>query len=372
MAITIIRFVRFIDFSGGAGIGSKMLSEYFPSMFVGLYNKTPEQVKEIVFNFPIYNAKDIIQKIYIPYRLAKFISFFLKFFTGFRFRKFLKKFDKNKVILHFHHLHFFYPLVKVAEDMGYIVLVTVHQELKGMFPILKKIAKLNHAKSKCKFVVFTNDTLNIFNSKFPNLFVKKICNAVSISHVMNSTDEFPKLQKGVFSFGCVSRLNPEKGIDILIKAFRVVINNSNSDLKLFIIGKGPLFEELTSLIDDLNLKNNVFLLGYVDNVKEFFSHIDVYVQPSRREAFGRALIEATYFGKICVASDIPGNREVLGSAGVYFESENVSALAQTLLDIYNSFEKYKHFGDLAKKRSTFFSEEAFIENYRDLYTSLIK
>ena len=109
----------------------------------------------------------------------------------------------------------------------------------------------------------------------------------------------------------MGRLNPQKGQWHLIRALTLV-KQQIPDVKLYILGQGELQEKLQKLIDDLELSENVKLLGYVEAPHSSFQYADCFVFPSMFEGLGNALLEAMAFGLPCISTDCySGPREIL-------------------------------------------------------------
>jgi len=132
------------------------------------------------------------------------------------------------------------------------------------------------------------------------------------------------------------RFSRVKGVDLLLEAWRQV-SAQRSDARLVMLGTtyegmGP-GEDFAALIRaDPVLRGSIELPGWVPDVIPHFEAADVFVIPSRAEGLSNALLEATALGRVVVASDIPGNRAVLGDAHpLYFPMKDVKALAETLL-----------------------------------------
>ncbi len=93
------------------------------------------------------------------------------------------------------------------------------------------------------------------------------------------------------SFVCTAgRLIPEKGFDILIKAFKR-IHLIYPELKLYIYGEGNEKLALTQLIADCNLQEVVFLKGYIANPAPYFKRAELCVVSSINEGFPNVLLE---------------------------------------------------------------------------------
>lgn len=94
-----------------------------------------------------------------------------------------------------------------------------------------------------------------------------------------------------FWVGSVSELHKNKGLDILINAFADISKN-HPDTTLLILGDGEEKTELMRLITELGLMKKVHLIGFVQNAHKFLKAFDVFVLPSRTEAFPYVLLEA--------------------------------------------------------------------------------
>lgn len=86
------------------------------------------------------------------------------------------------------------------------------------------------------------------------------------------------------------RLIPEKGFDILIKAFSL-LHKKHPELKLYILGEGKEKEALMELIKENNLSEVVLLKGHISNPAPYFKNAKLCVVSSRIEGFPNVLLE---------------------------------------------------------------------------------
>jgi glycosyltransferase involved in cell wall biosynthesis len=137
------------------------------------------------------------------------------------------------------------------------------------------------------------------------------------------------LRDSDYVIGGVGSLIARKGWDTLIKAFRQA---NLPEARLVIIGDGRDRAAFEALADQ-----RVLLPGFRANVKDYFQIFDLLVCPSRREAFGRVLIEALDAGTPVVASDTDGCREILSQyPGDLFPVDDVTALTSLLRRHYEA------------------------------------
>jgi glycosyltransferase involved in cell wall biosynthesis len=113
-----------------------------------------------------------------------------------------------------------------------------------------------------------------------------------------------------------------------------------------------------------NLNDKVILTGKVKNINSFLSKCDVFCLPSisRNEAFGLVLVEALYFGKPLVTTNVEGSGmnfvNIDNFTGFVVEPRNPKALAEAINKILSDEDLYKILSQNAKKRFNEFKIEA--------------
>ena len=134
------------------------------------------------------------------------------------------------------------------------------------------------------------------------------------------------------------RLIPEKGFDLLIKAFKKVLLNSSRDIKLLILGEGIERKKLENLIIEERLEGKVILKGFVNNVYPYFKHAKLCVVSSRVEGFPNVLLQMMSQNE-CVVSTLcaGGIEEIPGLFTSEADNENLLLIA-----IKDALETEKH------------------------------
>lgn len=103
------------------------------------------------------------------------------------------------------------------------------------------------------------------------------------------------------TFLFVGHLTPIKGVSRLIRAFEKI--NIYNEYSLAIVGDGYLATELKQMVQEKNLGESVFFLGYQDNPYKYINRADCLVLPSRDEGLPGVLIEALFLGKRVIATN---------------------------------------------------------------------
>lgn len=139
----------------------------------------------------------------------------------------------------------------------------------------------------------------------------------------------------------VGAIDNRKGIIKLIDAF-MEARRQNSSLSLFIIGSGPLDDELKKYVSEKGVGEHVNILPWIDNkqLPGYFSNSDIFVYPSQRyggweEQFGYSIAEASSSGLPIISTQTGsiGDLVVDGKTGILIEPEDAAALSQALLKL---------------------------------------
>jgi glycosyltransferase involved in cell wall biosynthesis len=135
-----------------------------------------------------------------------------------------------------------------------------------------------------------------------------------------------------FVVGTVSRLTVVKGHAYLLEA-AAILREKISDLKIVIVGGGPLEDELKRLAEAKGVSDLVVFTGPRRDLEHLYSAMDVFVFPSWFETFGNAVLEAAAYGLPVVASAVGGLLETVEDArtGILVPPRDPVALAGGIL-----------------------------------------
>lgn len=165
-------------------------------------------------------------------------------------------------------------------------------------------------------------------------------------------NDYEKSKKPII-IGTVKSLEPVYGIDILIKAFKIVKErNHEINLKLLIAGDGSERQNLEKLVSDMSIEGHVEFIGYVkpSNVVNCYNRIDIFANLSRRESFGVSVVEAMACGLPVIASSVGGLKEILadGDSGILIEPDNVFQTAEAIEYLVLNSDKRNQIGKCGK------------------------
>ncbi len=180
---------------------------------------------------------------------------------------------------------------------------------------------------------------------------------------VNISEPEPSSQTGAtVRIGTLSRLHPVKGIDRLIEACRK-LKQKQIAFELVIGGDGRHRQELTELVRKLEIEDRCRFCGEISDRQSFLGQLDVFVAPSRQEAFGIHVCEAMERGLPVVGARVGGIPELIEHehTGLLFDPDCPDNLAQALEKLANCPETRIVMGNNGRRR---------VENIFDRKTAL--
>lgn len=178
-----------------------------------------------------------------------------------------------------------------------------------------------------------------------------------------------------FRFTAVSRLVPEKNLDLLLKAFASCSFPLSVNLEIF--GEGPLRKELEALAQQLGISRQIRWQGFRPRSPANLAAASVYVLTSEREGHPVALLEAMAAGLPVIATSVGGVKEILtasSGAGELIPNKDESSLKRAMEKLYRSNKaELLRMGnrgrDLVVKK---FSPQQYTKTLYHLYEKIIK
>lgn len=163
----------------------------------------------------------------------------------------------------------------------------------------------------------------------------------------------------------VGRFAVEKDFSTLIQAYGV-LRRRGFDVKLYIIGDGPLRPQIEHHIRMEKLEGQVILLGAKRNPYVWMKNAQMFVHSAFFEGFGLVILEAMVLGRAVVVTDSPvGPREILqdGVFGKLVPVGNVELLAQSVAQVLDNPDLKDEQQELALGRAQDFSSQVILPDF---------
>jgi len=229
------------------------------------------------------------------------------------------------------------------------------------------------------FISISEHVSKYFHEKYPKISRRMVTipNGINVDRFssQNNTNNLRKelrFDNNTKIIGNISALRDQKDHATLLYAMKKIINNIDN-VRLVIAGSGYLDVKLKQLADDLNLNEYVRFLGYRSDVENLLSGFDVFVLPSLYEGLPLCLLEASASGTPLVASNIPGNDEIVRNCnnGLLFQTGNSEELANQISKILKDENLSQIFSMNGKTKSAeLYNENDMISKYEKYYLNL--
>jgi len=282
-------------------------------------------------------------------------------------------------LVHAHDPNSPLALAPVAGRLG-IPLVSHIHDLDQRWVTKRSLAALRRTRSA---IVAISDAAArwVRERGAPASMVRRIYNGVHLAPPPAAHRERIRRELGLspddVAIVLLGRLVPRKGQEDAIRALAEPALRATT-AHLFLVGGAAAPERayeasLRALVAELALDERVTFLGERDDALSLLAAMDLSVVPSRREAFGRVVIEAMHAGTPVVAYDDGALPELVrdGTDGLIVPTGDTGALAQALARLANDRPLRATMAASARTRAGEFTHERFVAECTALYRELL-
>jgi glycosyltransferase involved in cell wall biosynthesis len=299
--------------------------------------------------------------------------------------------EERPALVHFHFVRAYSPIVAAARAVGARIIlhdhITLGQPVKPETPPRAPVAKLLANGYKRARAAALNGLVDrrLAVSRFVADSVQcaefvadgklaVVENGIDVTR-FGAADGAP-LRKELAAgdrpiVACVSRLAPEKGVDVLIRAMALV----GRDALLVLAGDGPDVERCRALAASLGLHDHVRFLGLRNDVEAILAAADVVVMPSLwDEAFGLVVVEAMAAAKPVVVTASGAMPEIVdhGRCGIVVPKRDEVAMAGAIGRVLGDATLAARLGQAAHARATqFYAMPVWLERIVSEYSALV-
>lgn len=167
----------------------------------------------------------------------------------------------------------------------------------------------------------------------------------------------------------VGRLSVQKNVPLLLRALAGISEHFETTL----VGDGELEADLKNLAADLELRNVRFHgRAHGAELRDLYRKADIFILPSEREGMPLVLLEALAMGLPVVATDIPGNRDVIvhGANGVLVPPDDEMALREGLLSVAADVDGYRRMSEASRRLAVQYSWAEVGARFERLYAEV--
>ena len=261
------------------------------------------------------------------------------------------------VLVHAHFTKARFYAIPISRFFGVRRLfITIHSQI-GPKNEIKFLTRCWYwwANRVARIIAVSDNVAMEYKTNWPEADVKRIYLGVKQIH---ENREDSRLALGIpqeqMMLLTVANYNYIKGLDVLCKAIETIMTNGDlkGDVCFYIVGQPDVEkEELEVLISSLRINKYVKMIGISNEVHTFLSAADIYIQPSRSEGIGLALMEAASASLPLIATRVGGIPEVIkeGYNGVLVESRDCATLANSITCLMHDNGLRKRYGENSLK-----------------------
>lgn len=170
-----------------------------------------------------------------------------------------------------------------------------------------------------------------------------------------------------FVFINVSRFNEAKDHKTLLTAFNQV-HRIKGNTKLLLVGDGELHNEISEIIEELQLNDSVILAGIRHNTEDFYNASDCFVLSSVYEGFGLVLVEAMACELPVISTDCGGTKEIIAEEDDLVPVKSPELLAKKMISVMEaSAEQRFAVGNRNRESVKKFDLEIIADKWESLY-----
>lgn len=198
------------------------------------------------------------------------------------------------------------------------------------YPIEKILSKITNC-----LITINSEDYELATKKFWTHNIKKIpgvgIDVDKFRNAMNSSNIKYELKISEKDFVLISvgEINENKNHRAIIEAMHIL---NNPQVKYLIVGMGTLEKTLEKLIMEYKLENQIFFLGFRDDVPQLLKSANAFCFPSKREGLGLAAIEAMASGLPLITSNVHGIKDysVNGKTGYACAPNDYTEFAKSI------------------------------------------
>jgi glycosyltransferase involved in cell wall biosynthesis len=181
----------------------------------------------------------------------------------------------------------------------------------------------------------------------------------------------------ILMVGGLDKAHYFKGVEVFLKSL-AILNRDYPELnyQAIIVGAGDLQSGYESMAKQMGLSKRICFAGAVDaaGLPQFYNLADLFVLPSinRCEAFGLVLLEAMASGLPCLASDLPGVRQVIDppNNGLLIQPNNAIDLAEKISLVLTDKQKLLNMAQASRQRAEQYFSSAGLSELAEIYLSI--
>lgn len=288
--------------------------------------------------YSLHDASETIDGIVFKGFQKKSIPFLL--------RSFFQGFSSDLILIGHINLSLLILLIRFFRPKVRIILITHGIEVWNISSVIQRKA-IHQCDTILAVSAFTKNKLlanglGIAEKKiviFPNTIEPSFLNAEADSTIIKNKWQLSSTDKILLTITRQSSEEQYKGYDVVLRVLPI-IKKCIPSIKYILSGKADEIESrrIHSLIDELNIRNEVIQTGFIEekDLKSYYAMCDVFIMPSKGEGFGIVFLEALACHKKVIAGNSDGSVDALlhGELGTLVDPDNAQEVADAIVQAF--------------------------------------
>lgn len=197
----------------------------------------------------------------------------------------------------------------------------------------------------CDLIIANSNKVydSLVNKNYSTKKIDIVGNAIDIDRfnkeniIENNLFENLNIKDNDFLIGTVGRIEESKDYITLIDSAKRVIDRCDR-AKFIVIGKignEKYYKNLIKLIDKYKLNGRFFILEEINDIEKFYNNIDIYVSSSQSEGFSNVILEAMAMEIPCIITNVGAYNVLQNKACIVVNKKNPQELATAIINLRN-------------------------------------
>lgn len=286
-------------------------------------------------NLKLYSSKFINIELRGNRYLGELICFFKTFFQIFNFNGDLLIAYTLKPILYMLISNIFFKKKNIIffTGLGSILI----NKKNFIFKFIKKILFVLIRYNKSTIIV-----LNSYDYRYFKIYTKNPVHIIESEGINIQQYPSSKILKKITSIGYIGRFISDKGFNLVVKLLEDPLFKNHKFIFIGGMDKNNPSNTFQNLEYLKNKYKNLIIIPWVDDIIKFANDIDLLLLPSKREGASRVLLEFMLMSKLVLASNRPGNNEIIKDQyNGYLCQSNLNSFKNKLISILNDEQNYE-------------------------------
>jgi glycosyltransferase involved in cell wall biosynthesis len=315
----------------------------------------------------------------IPVYALKIIGSIYDFRLIFSLGRLIRKLNPEMIHVHLFPSFYWLAICKILFRIKIPLLATEHGTYNRRMnhPLFGLIEKVIY-KQYHHIICISNGVLDAMHQRFPNLSCEVIFNGIplkpfkaaqiSTSGETESFSQASNLSERPTRLLSIGRLVKEKNHETLIR----VMAKLPKEFHLTIAGEGDERGRIEQLIQELQVANQITMLGNVADVVKLIQETDIGLLCSKQEGFGLAAVEIMAGKKPVVLTRIPGLAELIPDTSLSADVGDVDKISAIILRLNADTTYYETMAEKCFEKAQLFSIQKMAQGYFSCYQRLRK